>query len=471
MSIYSPPPLNGPLLIQTPYQNAMPCNPCATDPFYNPPPLPCPPPCEPCKKSCKCKKCSGRRPDGYGPDDRMSNGPNPCGPGGCGPYGPGNYGPYGPGGCGPCGSACGPKDPCPLKSFCDPGLSNTCVGLPIVNPGGPKNTVTTWKITYLVSNQIDLAAHIDIDLINPWGIVLYNNTLWVVNGANDAITNYDLFGNKISTTVYVRDAAHNSAFPTGIAINCLYGGFPVSSQVAGNYSLFLVCTEYGIVHAFNPAVDKGKTFIVLNEQLTGITVVYRGITLANNTLYLADFHQGVINVFDSSYGRLLGFYFIDGDTSDPIPLNYGPNNIVHIGCYLYVLYARRDDTVTIQDLDGPGHGYISVFNLDGSFVRRFTSRGVLNSPWAMIPAPCECGFPPGSFLVGNNGDGRINIFDCNGRYVGPMLSQSGLPLVILGLWGLAPHYTDFSQIFFTSSPNQDTDGILGSLIRDQIIQF
>jgi uncharacterized protein (TIGR03118 family) len=138
---------------------------------------------------------------------------------------------------------------------------------------------------------------------------------------------------------------------------------------------------------------------------------------------------------------------------------------------MYVLWARKDPNVTIHDLDGPGHGFISVFNLDGSFVRRFTSRGVLNSPWAMIPAPCECGFPPGSFLVGNNGDGRINVFDCNGRYVGPMLNMAGIPIKIEGLWGLAPHYTDFSEIFFASAPDENTDGLVGSIVRDQVILF
>jgi uncharacterized protein (TIGR03118 family) len=195
------------------------------------------------------------------------------------------------------------------------------------------------------------------------------------------------------------------------------------------------------------------------------------LALANNTLYLADFFQGHIDVFDFTFNRLSGFHFIDGDTSDPIPIDFTPNNIVHIGCYLYILYARRDPNITIHDLAGPGHGFISIFNLDGTFFRRFTSRGVLNSPWAMIPAPCECGFPPGSFLVGNNGDGRINVFDCNGRYVGPVLNSAGLPVIIEGLWGLAPHYTDFSEIFFTAAPDQNIDGLLGCLTRDQVIYF
>lgn len=416
----------------------------------------------------------------------------------------------------PCG-----KDPCPLKSFCDPGLAYSCANRPIlcndmngcdqpffpgpgcgqygapfdprmprpvtrpgcpnpsginaavvpvgVIPGG-RRSVTTWKINYLVSNRNNYAAHTDPDLINPWGIVVYKNQLWVANGSTDSISNYDLFGNKLLGTISIRDAAHNSSYPTGIAINC-GGGFTVSNGSIEKSSDMLVCTEHGTVHAFNPNVDPLNAYIVLNQQLTGLVSVYKGMAIANGILYLADFFQRQIDVFDSDYNRINMFLFVDGDMADPIPLDYGPNNIVHIGCYLYVLWARQSTTVTIHDLDGAGHGFISVFNLDGSFVRRFTSRGVLNSPWAMIPAPMECGFPPGSFLVGNNGDGRINVFDCNGRYVGPLLGQSGLPTFIEGLWGLAPFYTDFSEIFFASAPDENQDGLLGSLVKDQVIHF
>ena len=87
----------------------------------------------------------------------------------------------------------------------------------------------------------------------------------------------------------------------------------------------------------------------------------------------------------------------------------------------------------------------------------------------MIPAPCECGFPPGSFLVSCKGDGRINIFDCYGKYVGPLLGVSGLPLVIAGLRALVPHYTDFNEIYFTASSDPESNGLIGSLVRDQVI--
>lgn len=406
--------------------NAPKCDPCSNDALYNQPIIE-----KRCKQGRSCSKCKPCIPD-------------------CPTF--------------------EPKDPCPLKSFCDPGLANACAARPLIEPFGPRRAVTTWKVNYLISNRTNQAAHADPDLVNPWGIVVYNNQLWIVNDATDVMTNYDLFGNKILGSISVRDSAHNSAFPTGIAINC-GGGFSISNGSTTKSGIFITCTEDGTVHVYNPNVDPLNSYIVINQQLTGQVAVYRGLAVANNILYLADFFDGTIDVFDSAYNRLTGFHFVDGDTSDPIPLDYGPTNIVHIGCYLYILYARKDPNVPIQDLDGPGHGFISVFGLDGSFIRRFTSRGVLNSPWAMIPAPCECGLPPGSFLVSNNGDGRINIFDCNGRYVGPLLNQSGLPLVIEGLWGLAPHYTDFSEIFFTSAPDEEMDGLVGSIVRDQVIYF
>lgn len=351
-----------------------------------------------------------------------------------------------------------------------PGFVNTCEAKPLVYPFGPRRAVTTWKLNYLVANRFNNAAHTDPSLVNPWGIVIYNNQLFVACNGTDCITNYDLFGNRILGAVSVRDAAHNSAFPTGIAINC-GGGFTVSNGIVSKSAFLLVASEYGTIHAFNPTVDPVNNYLTLNQQLTGETYVYKGLAIANNTLYLANFFQSVVDVFDANYNRLLGFHFLDGDSVDPIPLDYGPNNIVHIGCFMYVLYARKDNNVTVHDLDGPGHGFISVFNIDGSWVKRFTSRGVLNSPWAMIPAPCECGFPPGSFLVGNNGDGRINVFDCSGKYVGPMLNQEGIPLHIEGLWGLAPLYTDFTEIFFASSADEEKDGVVGSITKDQVIYF
>lgn len=341
---------------------------------------------------------------------------------------------------------------------------------PIIDPCIPRRSVTTWKVNYLISNRLNTAAHVDPALLNPWGIAIINSQLWVVNGETDSITNYDLYGNRILAPITLRDAVNNSSHPTGIAINCC-GGFPVTDGQSTKSSRFIVCGEHGTVHGCNPAISTQFAYILLNQQLTGEISVFRGIALTNNAMYLADFFQSHIDVYDNNYNRLVGYNFIDGDTTDPIPLDYGPNNIVHIGQFLYVLWARKDPNAILHTLEGPGHGFISVFNLDGSFVRRFTSRGVLNTPWGMVPAPNECGFPPGAMLVANNGDGRINVFDFCGGYIGPLLNQSGIPLHIEGIHGLAPYYTTFNEIFYTAAPNDGADGMVGSIVRDQIINF
>ena len=371
----------------------------------------------------------------------------------------------------PCPIPCIRKDPCPLKMYCDPSLNNTCAQRPIIDPLAPKISVTTWRVNYLVANTLrQNAVNTDADLIDPWGIVIYANSLYIVTNSSDGVVNYDLFGNVLGDTISVRDAAHNISHPTGIVVNC-GTGFNVTDGNTLKSAQFLVCSEHGTVSAYNIEVNQLRTYVVINQQLTGEICVYKGLCLAGGVLYLANLFQRRIDVFDNSFNRLLNYFFIDSDSSDPIPIDFGPNNIVHIDCFLYVIWTRKDPNVTVHDLDGSGNGFVSVFNLDGSFVRRFTSRGVLNSPWAMIKAPCTCGFPPGSFLVGNQGDGRINIFDCNGLFVGPMLAASGLPIFIEGLWGLAPHYTTFNEIYFTSSANEDTLGLMGNLVADQIIQF
>ena len=453
-----------------PYNGNQACNPCQYDPLYNSQPVPmtCAQPCaEPCarkkcKKTCNKKNCRKCR------KIKIECEPN-CGQA-CAPQ----CAPQCPPQCAPCAAPCPPpmpcKDPCPLKSFCDPALGNTCASRPIIDLYSPKRAVPTWKVNFLVSNQTIVASHVDPELINPWGIVIYNNQLWVANNGTDRLTNYDLFGNRLLASVSVREPIHDSAFPTGIAINC-GAGFNIGNGAFTRAGLFIVVTETGTVHVYNPTIDPLNSVLVLNHQLGGEVAKYKGLAVANGVLYLADFFQGHIDVFDSNFIRLLGYRFIDGDTSDPIPLDYGPTNIVHIGCFLYVIWARRHPDVSIHAIDGPGAGYISIFGLDGGFIRRFTSRGVLNNPWAMIPAPCDCGFPPGSFLVSNHGDGRINVFDCNGRYVGPLLNPAGLPIAISGLRGLAPHYVDFNEIYFTAAYEENIEGMLGNITRDQIIYF
>ena len=45
---------------------------------------------------------------------------------------------------------------------------------------------------------------------------------------------------------------------------------------------------------------------------------------------------------------------------------------------IYVTYAKQDRD-RHDDVPGPGHGYVSVFDADGNFINRLVTRGAQNS--------------------------------------------------------------------------------------------
>jgi len=44
---------------------------------------------------------------------------------------------------------------------------------------------------------------------------------------------------------------------------------------------------------------------------------------------------------------------------------------------------RNSNDEKHDDVAGPGHGFVDVFNFQGHMVKRFASGGVLNSPWGL----------------------------------------------------------------------------------------
>jgi uncharacterized protein (TIGR03118 family) len=63
------------------------------------------------------------------------------------------------------------------------------------------------------------------------------------------------------------------------------------------------------------------------------------------------------------------------------------------------------------EVAGAGHGFVDIFNTNGVLQTRLISRGPLNSPWGMALAPANFGPFSNDLLVGNFGDGRINVFN------------------------------------------------------------
>src|SRR5262249_6246479 len=151
-------------------------------------------------------------------------------------------------------------------------------------------------------------------------------------------------------------------------------------------------------------------------------------------LYAADFGLGTVDVFDQDFRPVAR----PGSFHDPnLPGGFAPFNIQNINNLLFVTYAQQDEDRT-EDVAGAGHGFIDVYDTDGSLIRRFASQGALNSPWGLALAPPEFGPFGGAALVGNNGDGHINAYDPgSGRFLGQLGDDNGIPLAIPDLWALS----------------------------------
>jgi hypothetical protein len=62
-------------------------------------------------------------------------------------------------------------------------------------------------------------------------------------------------------------------------------------------------------------------------------------------------------------------------------------------------------------------------------------------------------------LVGNFGDGNINVYDKNGLFIGKIIDQAGNVAMIQGLLGLIA--MNDRKNCFSSGSNDETDGIVG----------
>jgi uncharacterized protein (TIGR03118 family) len=71
-------------------------------------------------------------------------------------------------------------------------------------------------------------------------------------------------------------------------------------------------------------------------------------------------------------------------------------------------------------------------------------------------------------LIGNFGDGTIHAFNVvTGAFEGTLLNASNKPLTVDGLWALQfgndAHNASALSLFFTSGPNDESNGLFGEL--------
>jgi uncharacterized protein (TIGR03118 family) len=235
-------------------------------------------------------------------------------------------------------------------------------------------------------------------------------------------------------------------------------------------AVFIFSTEDGTISAWaNGLSPAANAVIAADESMNG--AVYKGLAFAVNAkgpfLFATDFHNGKVDVFgpngpDGMFTKAT----VDGNFSDPqLPAGYAPFNIVNLDGDLFVTYAKQDDEKH-DDVAGPGHGFVDVFDTAGHLIRRFESRGRLNSPWGIARASFAFGPFSGKILVGNFGDGRINVFNNDGAWVDALEDEHGKALVIDGLWTLTlggGRNSSPDTLYFSAGPNGESNGLFGTI--------
>ena len=314
-------------------------------------------------------------------------------------------------------------------------------------------TLPRFRIQNLDSSIPALALHLDPHVINSWGMVIFGNQLWVANTGSNTITTYDLGGNKLLTVVSVPT-------PTGLAYNTS-AHFRINNGITP--STLIVASLSGSLYGYNPMVN--ATVPTLIPRSTIANAIYTGIAIAGSHVYVADFGNGIITVFNSLFQlqSTVDFPFVDGSIINPLPSNFSPFNIVNIGNLLYVTYAPVSQHVGVP-LRGQGNGYINIFTQNGTFVRRYISGGALNDPWAIISPPNKLCLPRGSILVGNDGDGLINVYNDTGSYLGTLTGTCMECIKIDNLKGLAFSLTYPRLIYYAGS------NLVGVLVEQQYAQ-
>jgi uncharacterized protein (TIGR03118 family) len=319
----------------------------------------------------------------------------------------------------------------------------------------------SYQQTNLVSDISGMASHTDPKLVNPWGISFFpGQPFWIADNNSGFSTLYDATGASQQPTVLIPPptGAQGTATPTGTVANST-SGFVVGSGP----SLFLFDGEDGTITGWNGV---GTNAIIAVDH-SSMGAVYKGLALINHNsadfLLATNFNSGHVEIFDHNFQTAA----LTGSFIDPnLPAGFAPFGIQLVGSQVFVTYALQD-TAKHDPISAPGNGFVSIFNTDGTFVKRFASNGTLNSPWGVVMTPAAFGAFSNDILIGNFGDGTINAFNpTSGAFLGQINGNGGTPLTNSGLWALvfgSGGTGNPDTLYFTAGLAGETHGLFGSI--------
>ena len=326
--------------------------------------------------------------------------------------------------------------------------------------GAGDGAQTHFVVRALVSDRALGASSHDPQLVNAWGLAsMKAGPWWVANEGRGTSTLYTSAGRKQLLTVAVAGG------PTGVVFNG-GTGFVIGHGEHAAPARFLYACEDGRIRAWSPTVPHGwskQTVVAVDGA--GTAAVFKGLALTHGRLYVTDFHNGHVLVFDRHWRPVvLRHAFVDPS----IPSWYTPFNIIAAGDRLFVSYSWP---APVNGNDMPSGGYVDEFDLQGKLVARIGRSADFAEPWGLAFAPRDFGQFGGDLLVANFGSGQIDAFaPRRGRWV----SAGRLDVTVPGIWGIAFGTGGMSgpptTLFFTAGPHHwlgsselEVHGELGSI--------
>ena len=329
----------------------------------------------------------------------------------------------------------------------------------------------TYSWQNFQSDIAGVALHTDSNLVNPWGMAASGNgIIWVSNNGTGTSTLYNQDGTANPLVVEIGKSRHNrdGATPTGIVFNST-SSFVITKDGVSGPSRFIFASEDGTISGWNPQVDQTHSIVVVDnggdnghspdavQNLGHNRAIYKGMAIGvangHNFIYVNNFHAGRVETYDENFHRVNPNGFVDPN----LPHDYAPFGIHNLDGEIFVAYAQQDHR-RVEEVPGPGKGFVDAFDTSGNLLRRVVSNGNLNAPWGLA-------LVKGELWVGNFGDGKINNYDPKtGEFLETLMTADGTELEFDGLWDLLPLG---DGVFFTAGIADESHGLFGIIREDK----
>jgi uncharacterized protein (TIGR03118 family) len=343
---------------------------------------------------------------------------------------------------------------------------------------GLQAAAQSYKVTNIISDGSVPAATMDANFLNPWAMSISGT--WWISTANSGY-NYVVpatTGTIAFKVIVPQPNGTGNGVPAGSVTTAGTVGMVLPN---GTKASFLFSTLDGTISGWNNRLGTNLAVaqIAINNSSAG--AVYPGMAIlniapggvtTNSYILAANFGAGnAIEVYDSNFKptKLAGTF-----TDTSLPPGYAPWSVHVLGTQVFVAYALRTST-GFEEVLGSGNGIVNVFDNTGKFVSRVVTFGNLNAPWGVAIAPSNFGIFSNDLLIGNRGDGKINVYDPNTyNYLGQLMDSTGKPLTYASLWELLPAGTTVTgatggsggvagTVYFTAGLTDEAHGLLAGI--------